>query len=394
MNVKPFVCSAFALLALPTLAAPIRTGLEAETQPTTTDTTTLTAELFQACEQGDTEKARCLLQQEAEVNVRNAKGDTPVGLAIKNGHTALARLLIQQGASLRMSSQSYELYQAGKELTSVIAQESALLPLHRILTDGIIANLGESNDFYTVEELRDFKQCYPEYYARYLSELTQCKEAVEQVTEACRDWHHKTDLFAETYYAKELEPQHGLWNRGDNVRAALAYAIRQDAECFARHACWYASPVGVPEPDTTSPQLYCFVVPANAPEAVRSVLAPMQEFALGKHCNIDLIIKAHQLWADIQNQEIAAMRQELLHDAEVLRLFDESLAAWARYNELMFALHISLCRCTNGTENHELGIWMLSHRAVVLDAIRYMSKKLLFESDYLRGTEAPAASEG
>ena len=59
----------------------------------------------------------------------------------------------------------------------------------------------------------------------------------------------------------------------------------------------------------------------------------------------------------------------------------------------MLSLHISRCRCTNGTENHELGIWMLSHRAFVLDAIRYMSKKLLSESEYLRGIEA-RASEG
>ena len=133
--------------------------------------------------------------------------------------------------------------------------------------------------------------------------------------------------------------------------------------------------------------------PSNAPAQVHTLLAPRQEYALGKHSSSDLIISAHKLWRDIQNQEIATLRQELLHDAEVQRLFDESIAAWSRYHELMLSLHISRCRCTNGTENHELGIWMLSHRAYVLDAIRYMSKKLRSESEYLRGIETGVSQE-
>ena len=71
MNLRPFVYSVLALMALPALAEPIQTGLEAEDLAAVTDTATLTRELFQACEQGDTEKVRILLQQGAEVNVRN-----------------------------------------------------------------------------------------------------------------------------------------------------------------------------------------------------------------------------------------------------------------------------------------------------------------------------------
>ena len=389
MNLSPFACSAFALLTLPALSTPIQTGWEAEMPPIVTDVSKLTPELLQACQQGNAEKVRLLLQQGAEVNVRNMQGDTPMGIAIKNGHTGLVQLLLQHGASSRMANLS----KASEEISAVIAQELALRPLRKILTDGIIGNRCEYHDVYTVEELRNYKLCYPQDYARYLSELAKSKEAVTQVVEACRVWHHMTGLFAETYYAKELDQQVGLWNRSDNVRAALSHAIRQDANCFARHACWYTSPIGELGPDTTSPQLYQFEVPANAPEAVRALLAPMQEYALGKHSSIDLIIKAHKLWLDIQNQEIAAIRKKLMQDAEVLRLFDESQAAWSRYYELMLSLHISRCHCTNGAENHELGIWMLSHRTYVLDAIRYMSKKLRSESEYLRGIEAEA-SEG
>lgn len=382
------------LLALPSLAAPIQTGLEAEVEEPITDTAKLTPDLFQACGQGDTEKVRILLQQGAEVNVRNERGCTPLAIAVKNGHAAMVQLLIQHGADIRMAALSSDELHSGEGLSSVISQELVLFPLRRILAGGIVANLGEEyHDVYTVEELRNYKQCNPEAYASYLSELTQGMEDVDEVVEACRDWIHKTALFAETYYAKELGPRSGLWNRSDNVRAALVHAIRQDAACFARHACWYSSPVGELGPDTTSPQPDYFTAPSNAPEAVRSVLAPMQEFVLGKLCSIDLIIKAHNLWADIQKREIAAMRQELLHDAEVLRLYDESVAAWDRYAELMLSLHISRCSCTNGTEHHELGIWMLSHRAFVLDSIRYMSKKLLSESEYLQGIE-DRASEG
>lgn len=389
MNLRPFVCSTLCCMAvLPAFAAPIQTGREAEMPSIATDITKLTPELLQACEQGDAEKVRFLLQQGAEVNARNVRGDTPLGIAIKNGHTAIVQLLIQHGASIRMAAQPSALRKEKEEIDAAISLELALRPLRRILTDGIIGNRCEYHDVYTVEELRNYKLCYPQEYARYLAELTQSQDAVAQVVEACRNWLHKTWLFAETYYAQELDPQPGLWNRSDNVRAALRHAIRQDANCFARHACWYTSPVGELGPDTTSPQLYKFVVPSNAPEAVRTVLAPMQEYALGKHSSIDLIITAHKLWLDIQKQEIATLRQELLHDAEVLRLFDESQAAWNRYYEPMLSLHISRCHCTNGAENHELGIWMLSHRAFVLDAIRYMSKKLRSESEYLRGIDA------
>lgn len=389
MNPRPFVCSAFCFFAaLPALSTPIQTGWEAEMPPVVTDAAKLTPELFQACEQGDTEKVRLLLQQGAEVNVRNMSDYTPVGIAIKNGHTAIVQLLMQHGASTRMAAHYADFPDKGEELSAVISQELALAPLRRILTDGIIGNRCEYHDVYTVEELRNYKQCYPQAYTRYLTELTQSMDAIAQVVEACRNWLHKTGLFAETYYAKELAPQPGLWNRSDNVQAALRHAIRQDANHFAEHACWYITPVGEPGPDTTSPQLYHFVVPANAPEAVRTMLAPLQEYALGKHSSIDLIISAHKLWLDIQNREIATLRKELLHDEEVLRMFDESLAAWSRYYELMLSLHISRCHCTNGTENHELGIRMLSHRAFVLDAIRYMNKKLRSESEYLRGIEA------
>lgn len=393
MNLRPLVCSALALLTLPALAAPIKTGLEAEAEATVPDTTMLTPELFQACEQGDTERVRNLLRKGAEVNVRNMSNYTPVGIAIKNGHTDIVQMLIRHGACTRLAAHYSDFPDRGEGLSDVIFQELALLPLRKILTDGVIGNRCEYHDVYTVEELRNYKQCYPQDYARYLAELSQSRENVALVVEACRDWLHKTGLFAETYYAKELDPQTGLWNRSDNVRTALRYAIRQDAKHFAGHACWYTSPVGELGPDTTSPQLYDFVPPSNAPAQVRTLLGPMQEYALGKHSSSDLIISAHKLWRDIQNQEIATLRQELLHDAEVQRLFDESIAAWSRYHELMLSLHISRCRCTNGTENHELGIWMLSHRAFVLDAIRYMSKKLLSESEYLRGIEA-RASEG
>ena len=394
MNLPPFVCSALCFFAAwPALCAPIQTGWEAEMPHIVTDAAKLTPELLLACQQNDTEKVRRLLQQGAEVNVRNMKGETPVGIAIKNGYTVLVQLLMRHGASTQMAAHYSDFPAKGEELSAVISQELALAPLRTILTNGIIGNRCEYHDVYTVEELRDYKQCYPQDYARYLSELTESMAAVAQVEEACRDWLHKTTLFTETYYAKELGSQPGLWNRSDNVRAALRYAIRQDANGFARHACWYISPMGAPEPDTTSPQFYKFVVPSNAPEAVRSVLSPLQEYALGKHSSIDLIISAHKLWLDIQNQEIATLRQELLHDEEVQRLFDESLAAWSRYYELMLSLHISRCRCTNGTENHELGIWMLSHRAYVLDAIRYMSKKLRSESEYLRGIETGVSQE-
>ena len=391
---KPLLVSSLSLFAvLPVLAQPIKNGLEAEVASNCSTSTNQNTALFEACEQGDTEKVRLLLQQGAEVNLRNVRGYSPVGLAIKNRHTAIVQLLMQHGANTRLGAHYSDAPKEGEELSAVMSQEQVLFPLRKILTNGIIGNRCEYHDVYTVEELRDYKLCYPQAYARYLCELTQGTEAVAQVVEACRVWLHKAGLFAETYYAKELVQQVGLWNRSANVRAALSHAIRQDATSFARHACWYTSPVGELGPDTTSPQLYQFVVPANAPEAVRAMLAPMQEYALGKHSSIDLIIKAHKLWLDIQNQEIDAIRQELLHDAEVLRMFDESLAAWSRYYELMLSLHISRCRCTNGAENHELGIWMLSHHAYILEAIRRMNKVLGSEGEYLRQIEKQATQQ-
>lgn len=372
-----------ALLVMPAFAAPVRTGMEAEMSAAGR---AAASELFPACEQGDEAKVRTLLQQGAELNIRNERNYTPLGLAIKHRHTGIVQLLLQHGADERMAAHYADFPKAGEDLSAVMAQESALQPMRRILTDGLIGSCCSHYDVYTTEELLRLKQCEPDFYAHYLSELTRGKAAVEQVVEACRAWFQAARLFAEIYHAKEIAPRNkpGDFTHSGNVRAALRYAIRKDAACFARHACWYTTPMGEIGPDTTSPELYDFAVPANAPEAVRSRLAPMQEFSLGKHLSIDLIEESHKLWLSLQKQEVETMKQELLHDAEVIRLFDAAQAAWARYYELMLPLHVLRCRCTNGAEYHELGIHMLSHRASVLEAIRQMSKPQRPESEYLR----------
>ena len=372
-----------ALLVMPAFAAPVRTGMEAEMQAAGQATA---SELFAACEKGDEAKVRALLQQDAELNIRNERNYTPLGLAIKHRHTGIVQLLMQHGADERMAAHYADFPKADEALSAVMAQESALQPMRRILTDGLIGSCCSHYDVYTTEELLRLKQCEPDFYAHYLSELTRGKAAVEQVVEACRAWFQAARLFAEIYHAKEIAPRNkpGDFTHCGNVRAALCYAIRKDAACFARHACWYTTPMGEIGPDTTSPVLYDFAVPANAPETVRSRLAPMQEFSLGKHLIIDLITESHKLWLSIQNQEVETMKRELLHDAEVIRLFDAAQAAWTRYYELMLPLHVLRCRCTNGAEYHELGIHMLSHRASVLEAIRQMSKPQRPESEYLR----------
>ena len=344
------------------------------------------SELFAACEKGDEAKVRALLQQGAELNIRNERNYTPLGLAIKHRHTGIVQLLLQHAADVRMAAHFADFPKAGEALSAVMAQENALQPMRRILTDGLIGSCCSHYDVYTTEELLRLKQCEPDFYAHYLTDLTRGKAAVEQVVEACRAWFQAARLFAEIYHAKEIAPRNkpGDFTHCGNVRAALCYAIRKDAACFARHACWYTTPMGEIGPDTTSPVLYDFAVPANAPETVRSRLAPMQEFSLGKHLIIDLITESHKLWLSIQNQEVETMKRELLHDAEVIRLFDAAQAAWTRYYELMLPLHVLRCRCTNGAEYHELGIHMLSHRASVLEAIRQMSKPQRPESEYLR----------
>ena len=333
--------------------------------------------LFRACEKGHTSIVRSLLEQGVPVNMSNTRQYTPVWVAIKNGHAEIVQMLVQHGARLDMHPHHPDFPKdKDKELTEIIALESALLPMRHILTNGIIGNRSTYHDVYTAEDLQDYKLCYPEDYTRYLAEIAQGEAAVNQVTDACREWMKATRRFTETYYSKELSSikAPGFYDRSNEVQAALSWAARKDANSFAEHACWYTTPIGVMPPDKESAALYTLEAPANAPAEVKDMLNLLHTHSVGKHDSISLITDALNKWSELQKQEIAEMRQNLLHDEEVIRLFDESVAAWERYLNLMMPLHISRCHCTNGAENRKLGIMMLSHRARVLAAIRDMAR--------------------
>ena len=57
-------------------------------------------ELNKACETGDTDAAKRLLDAGAEVNERGAKGMTPLLWASLNGKTSIVEKLIEKGAKL------------------------------------------------------------------------------------------------------------------------------------------------------------------------------------------------------------------------------------------------------------------------------------------------------
>ncbi|MBR5196342.1 MAG: ankyrin repeat domain-containing protein [Akkermansia sp.] len=333
--------------------------------------------LFRACEKGHASIVRSMLEQGVPVNMSNARQYTPVWIAIKNGHAEIVQMLVQHGARLDMHPHHPDFPKnKDKELTEIIALESALLPMRHILTNGIIGNRSTYHDVYTAEDLQDYKLCYPEDYTRYLAEIAQGKAEVTQVINACREWMKATKHFTETYYSKELSSikSPGFYDRSNEVQAALSWASRKDANSFAEHACWYTTPIGVMAPDKESATLYTLEAPANAPAEVKDMLNLLHTHSVGKHDSSTLITDALNKWTELQKQEIAEMRQTLLHDEEVIRLFDESVAAWERYLNLMMPLHISRCHCTDGSENRKLGIMMRSHRARVLAAIRDMAR--------------------
>lgn len=331
--------------------------------------------LFRACEKGHASIVRSMLEQGVPVNMSNARQYTPVWIAIKNGHAEIVQMLVQHGARLDMHPHHPDFPKnKDKELTEIIVLESALLPMRHILTNGIIGNRSTYHDVYTAEDLQDYKLCYPEDYTRYLAEIAQGKAEVNQVINACREWMKATRRFTEAYYSKELSniKSPGFYDRSNEVQAALSWAARKDANSFAEHACWYTTPIGVMAPDKESATLYTLEAPANAPAEVKDMLNLLHTHSVGKHDSSTLITDALNKWTELQKQEIAEMRQTLLHDEEVIRLFDESVMAWERYLNLMMPLHISRCHCTDGAENRKLGIMMRSHRARVLQAIRDM----------------------
>src|SRR2546425_11336909 len=56
------------------------------------------AQLLVAARQGDTAAVTRLLDDGAAVNSRNRLGDTPLMIALKNGHKGMARLALERGA--------------------------------------------------------------------------------------------------------------------------------------------------------------------------------------------------------------------------------------------------------------------------------------------------------
>jgi len=87
--------------------------------------------LLRAAGTGDTATVKRMLDQHADINVRDWYGDTPLNLAIKNGHRDTAGLLVSQGAnvnargSLDDTPLHLSIYKGDSETASLLRSKGA-----------------------------------------------------------------------------------------------------------------------------------------------------------------------------------------------------------------------------------------------------------------------------
>lgn len=85
--------------------------------------------LFRACSKGNIEEVRDLLQAGANVNARDAEGETPLMYAAVEGHVAIINLLAKKGADIDAVSSNNETALARASLNGRIEAVRTLLNL-------------------------------------------------------------------------------------------------------------------------------------------------------------------------------------------------------------------------------------------------------------------------
>ena len=236
--------------------------------------------------------------------------------------------------------------------------------IQNLLYEGEKAHL---YDWYGVEDIEYVKACEPETYA-LINAYPHAE--VKAALAACRCWKEAAMAFLSAWRERELQKKRGVFERVWHVASVLNGIMCDDARALAASACWYPGKVaacfGV-VPDAG----YCYYrLPAGAPVSVQSIMAPMYQKTLTKHECADITDAAVKEWQRISARESAAFKREMLHDAEVIRLFDEAEAAWYAYYQQMRYANTCHCKCTYGAEYNRMWLQMLSHRSRWLQVLR------------------------
>lgn len=366
-----------ALLALSLL--PLSCACAAEPPSVAEPALDARAALFAAVEAGDEAAVKRMIESGAELNFRNAAGYTPFWTAVKLRHFAIAGMLLEGGAVYEMGTQYRDLpkdEEGEKAFDRAILGVYARRYMTELLTDGFKGRQQQYHDVYTEEEVEEYRVCYPDGFAAYTQEAQEWAAEMQQLRDACRAWQLAMSDFAHAYWQLEISPKNivNTFDRSGDVSKAVNCAIQEDARAFASTACWYQAAAGSPAQVTVEWRVHGFgcEIPDNAPAAIRAYGEYLRTHNLYKHEEIETVRAAHETWKKLQDEEIAAIRSEILHDTELIRLFDDAVRAWNAYYECMLALHRSRCRCTSGSEYNKQGIYMISHFAKCLDAIRDM----------------------
>lgn len=299
----------------------------------------LDAALLQAAEQGDVVTAARRLEQGADIHVE------------KKG-ASITQLFFRV---VRSDEQE-------KEWRAMVARESSLAYLRRVLDDGLTARCVEYNEGMLEGDLESCKS-YSE--AKQLAD-----HQVMEIVEACRKWQLAEKGFLDVYWQKKLAARDLRYrDTREQVVAEMAEGVRGDARALAQSACWYQGKV-LEKLGLRGFNYAFFEPPVGSPPFVQQLMQ-RQEMHNSKHESLDAQREAVIYWRAELAQQVAVIQALLLRD-ELADLFVQAHQAWEEYMSKMTEITREYCRCTNGMEVAMMEMHAIAHYERLLKWIMEM----------------------
>lgn len=292
--------------------------------------------------------------------------------AAEQGDVVTASRRLEQGADIHVEKEGANITQLffrvvrsdeqDKEWRAMVARESSLAYLRRVLDEGLTARCVEYNEGMLEGDL---ESCKSYSKAKLLAD-----RQVMEIVEACRKWQLAEKSFLDAYWQKKLAARDLRYRdtRGQVVEE-MAEGVRGDARALAQSACWYQGKV-LEKLGLRGFHFYFFEPPAGAPPFVQQLMQRLETHG-SKHEAGDAHREAVTYWRAELAQQVAAIQALLLRD-ELADLFAKAHLAWENYMGKMMELAREYCRCTSGMEVAMMEMHAIAHYERLLKWIMEM----------------------